>query len=161
MKNHNTILAIYPNGNGFGFALMQDAKNPIDSRTLEVRSKDYKKYLSRLEKLILYYRPTLLIVEDLLDDHKKSKRIEKLIQQTQILAREMTLPIKKYSRKQIQQTFDSFNAHTRYEIAKCISDWFPILGLKLPRAKKVWESDDYDMGAYDALSLAITHYYLE
>ena len=160
MNYTNPIMAIYPNGRGFGFALMTSAKEPIDCRSLELSSKSQKKYIKRIRNLLTYYRPTLLIIEDI-KDAKKSKRIEELQEGIQSLTSELNLKVARYSRTQTKEVFASFNAHTRYEIAKCIYDWFPNMGLRLPKVKKVWESDDFDMGGYDALSLALTHYYLQ
>ena len=160
MKFSQAIMAIYPNGRGFGFALMASPKDPIDARTLEVAGTSHKKYLKRIRDLLTYYKPTVLIVEDP-ETSQKSKRITKLIISIANLSKELDLPIKKYSREQIKEVFASFNVSTRFEIASCIHDWFPNMGLRLPRVKKIWESEDFTMAAYDALSLALTHYYLE
>ena len=78
MKKSQTIIALYPNGRGFGFALMANPKEPIDVRTLEVSSTSQKKYLKRVRNLLTYYHPSILVLEDI-SHNQKSKRIEKLL----------------------------------------------------------------------------------
>lgn len=154
-------MAIYPNGRGLGVALMTGAKSPIDARTLEISSKETARYLYRIENLIGYYRPAVLVAEDTDENPRKSKRVRKLLEKVQAMAEERGLPFHRYSRQQIRETFASFGATTRYEIAELLHKWFPELALCLPGHKKSYESEHFDMGAYDALGLAMTHYYHE
>jgi hypothetical protein len=49
---------------------------------------------------------------------------------------------------------------TKYEIARTIVKWLPQFKHQMPRFRKPWMAEDYNMGMFDALSLAITHFYV-
>jgi hypothetical protein len=56
--------------------------------------------------------------------------------------------------------FEQFGAKSKYEIANKIIAWFPQLASRAPKIRKAWMDEDYNMGIFDALALAITHKYL-
>ena len=68
--------------------------------------------------------------------------------------------MKEYSHEQIQFVFEQFKARTKHEIASIITEWLPQFKSKMPPIRKPWMCEDYHMGMFDALALAITHFYL-
>ena len=66
----------------------------------------------------------------------------------------------KYSRANIRYVFSSFNAHTKYEIACVIAENIKTMEYKLMKPRKTSESEKYMAGAFDAVSLGITHFYM-
>jgi hypothetical protein len=60
----------------------------------------------------------------------------------------------------MRDVFEQFGAKSKYEIANKIVTWFPQLVSRAPKIRKPWMDEDYNMGIFDALALAITHKYL-
>jgi hypothetical protein len=160
-EKKSVVLAIYPNFRGFGYALMETALNLIDAKVVPIRPVSNRKNLKRVKKLFDYYKPQVVIVEDYKGiGSRKSKRIQHLIRSITRYATASNLRIEAYSRANIRVVFSNFNARTKHEIAKVISDNIPIMKTKLMEERKADETDKYTAGAFDAVSLAITHFYL-
>ena len=156
------ILSLYPNTRGFGYAVMENALTLLEARIVTVRPLSHDKNIESLKEMIDYFEPTLVILENF--DHpssRKAKRIKTLIEAAKEYASERHILIKAYSRSDIRFAFSNFNAHTKYEIATVISENIPKLKKRLMPPRKVYESEKYTAGIFDAVSLGMTHFYLE
>ena len=112
------------------------------------------------KELVDSYPSSVVILEDPSGyGSRKSKRIKKIISLIENYAQQVNLPIYKYSRNDMRFVFSSFKAHSKYEIAKVITENINILPVKLPEKRKSHEPEHYSMSIFDAISLAITHYY--
>ncbi|MCG3165646.1 MAG: hypothetical protein POELPBGB_01414 [Bacteroidia bacterium] len=163
MKNNNRemVLALYPNRQGFGYAFLEKLTEPRDCGVVTIRPISNHKCLERIKKFIEYYQPTLIILED--PEGKtswKSLRVKKLIYSITDFCQLNNITVKKYSREQIRFVFSEFNVKSKYEIAAQIIKWLPQFKNKMPEVRKPWMCQDYNMVLFDALSLAITHFYL-
>lgn len=157
----NIVYAIYPNANGFGFVYMENARKLIEYGTVRINPISNRKILDRIKKSIDYFRPTILILTD--PDGKSSrtgKRTCRLIQKIMQYADSEKLPVEQYSRDQIRDVFEGFGVYTKYEIAQFLLTEFKELEPKRPRERKLWVSEDRNMGIFDALSLALIWFYL-
>lgn len=156
------VLALFANGRGVGLAVMKDALTLIEAYTVTAKTKpicnDY--LLKRIKEKLEYYEPEVVVLEAP-DGYgsRKSKRVRKLIDSIQNYAKGQKLGVFQYSRNKIRFVFNAFDAHTKYEIASAIAENIPRLKEKLPEKKKSWEAEKYAMSTFDAVSLAITHYY--
>jgi hypothetical protein len=161
MTKTNITLALYPNHRGFGFAFFENPKTPLDCGLVTIRPISNEDCMKRIRNIIEYYKPTLIIVQDTKETYpRKSPRVKKLIQHIERYATSQHLTVTSYGRDQIRFVFEQFKAVTKYEIAKTIVRWLPQFAHKLPKVRKVWMCEDYNMGTFDAMSLAITHFYL-
>jgi len=160
-KDHNLVLALYPNTRGLGYACVESPKDIIDYGIVTVRPICNGRILKRAKKFIEYYEPTLILIQDYESKYSRhGKRVSGLIDTIVAYAKEKRVPIKQYSREQIRNVLEQFGAKTKYEIATKIIKWLPELKHRTPKVRKLWMSEDYNMGIFDALSLAITHFYL-
>jgi Holliday junction resolvasome RuvABC endonuclease subunit len=75
-------------------------------------------------------------------------------------AKNIDIPIYSYTREQVKDVFEVFAARNKQEIAEWIGTYFPALTGKVPKPKKFYEDEDFNMGIFDALALALTHEYL-
>ncbi|MBK8484744.1 MAG: hypothetical protein IPL31_10490 [Saprospiraceae bacterium] len=160
IKN-NIVFAIYPNANGFGFVYMENARKLIDFGAVRVNPISNRKVLERIKKSFDYFRPTLVIA--LNPDGNSSRtgyRIRKLIKKITLFAEEEKLPVLQYSRDQIRDVFEQFGVVTKYEISQWLLTEFKELETRKPRERKLWTSEDRNMAIFDALSLALTWFYL-
>lgn len=159
--NHPVTLALYPNTRGFGYVCLENPQRLIDWGVMNCRPLSNNKILQQVSSIVDYFNPTLLIVQD--PDNKFSRqgyRVTKLIEAIHKRAEKQNIKIVSYSREQIRNVFSSFGATTKHEIASKLLQWFPELMPRAPKVRKLWMKEDYNMGIFDALSLAITHAYL-
>lgn len=160
-KTSNVLYAVYPNANGFGFVYMDSPRTLLDFGVVRINPISNSKVLERIKKSLDYFRPTIVI---LLDPEGKSsrtgKRVRKLINLIVAYAEGEKLPVVQYSRDQIKEVFEQFGATTKYEISQVILKEFKELEPRAPKRRLLWTSEHHHMATYDALSLALTWFYL-
>tara|TARA_R110002072_G_scaffold302796_1_gene488827 strand:+ start:16939 stop:17451 length:513 start_codon:yes stop_codon:yes gene_type:complete len=156
------VLAIFANGRGFGLAVMKDALTVVSAYNVTIRQYPIsnKQVLERIKEKISYYLPSVIVLEEPKGyGSRKSKRVQELIKKIASFAQSKGLGVHQYSRNDIRFVFSAFNAHSKYEIATIISENIPELKAKLPEKRKSHEAESYAISIFDAVSLAITHYY--
>jgi len=161
VKKNNIIFAVYPNANGFGFVYMENARKLIDFGAVRINPISNMRVLERIKQSIYYLRPSIVIVQD--PEGKSSRtgnRVEKLIKKIVALAGKSNLKVVQYSRDQIRGVFEQFGAVTKYDISQILITEFKELESKMPKKRALWTSEDRNMAIFDALSLAITWFYL-
>jgi len=90
----------------------------------------------------------------------QSKRLIRLIEKVTNAAREQGLKVKHYEREDVRCFFEQFEVKTKYEIAQAIIRWFPELKGREPKVRKLYMNENHNMGAFDAVALALTHFYM-
>lgn len=153
--------AIYPNTRGFGFVCLEKSRQLIDYGIVTIRPICNRKVIKRARKFMEYYKPDLVIIQD----HeckftRASKRVIRVLDAIANHAEDKELKVYRYKREQIRDTFSQFSATTKFEIAQILCKEHKELEHRIPKPTKLWMSEDYNMGIFDALSLAYTHYYL-
>lgn len=157
----NLVLAIYPNAEGFGFVYMENARKLIDYGVVRVNPISNWRLLKRIRHEIEYYKPAILILQDPnAKSSRTGKRVKRLLNKISDLARNKNLKCTQLSRDRIRYVFQEFGAKTKYEICQVLLKEFTELEKRLPKKRKMWTSEDRNMAIFDALSLAITWYYL-
>ena len=162
MKNSDkVVLAIYPNSRGFGYAFLEHATEPRDCGIVTIQPICNHRCLNRIKKFVTHYEPTLVLLQDFQSvNSRKSRRVKDLVNEIITFCQNQSLRVCEYSQEQIQFVFEQFKARTKHEIAKTIVDWLPQFKTKMPPIRKPWMCEDYHMGMFDAIALAITHFYL-
>jgi hypothetical protein len=165
MKNSSIkrriVFSIYPDANGYGFVFMENARKLIDFGVIRINPINNAIVLKKIVKAIDYFKPSIVII---LDPNGKSSRtglrVINLIKKIAQYANNVNLSVSTISRDQIRDTFQIFEAVTKFDISQTLIKAFPELERKLPRKRNLWTSEDRNMAIFDALSLAITWYYL-
>jgi len=163
MDNSNkVVLALYPNRYGVAYALFRSSSELIEYGTGSVHPVSNKLSIKKVRKYIDYYRPDVIITRNINDlKRRKSQRIDKLINLICTEARKQQLDIYSYTRTQIKETFKQFKATSKYLISQKLISWFRELkDYEFPMRKR-WMNENYNAGIFDAISLAITHWYLD
>lgn len=159
---HKLVLAIDPASRGFGYALFEGPAKSLDWGTTVFRFQKEKRTFNAIKKLILFYRPEVIVLEDCKDkDSLRCKRIVKLLNQIELYAKVQGISVKKYSRARVREVFAMFDVRTKYQIAKKIGEWLPEFQPRIPPERKPWMSEDERMNIFDAVALVLTYYYLE
>ncbi|UOY04992.1 hypothetical protein L0P88_13630 [Muricauda sp. SCSIO 64092] len=159
-KAKEVVLALYPNKRGIGYAILNGPEELIEYGQYHASRLGSAAHIKWVRNYLDYYEPTLVLLRA---DHEiflKSERLKKLIKliykETSLQGRE----VHQYSRKHIQEVFSSFNSKSKFAISKKLIEWFPRLKAYAMPYRKEWVSEHTNAGIFDALSLAITHYYL-
>jgi hypothetical protein len=163
MKNRldrgRLLLAIYPTTRGFGFVVFEGRQRTIDWGVKDARGDKNRKVLVKIEELISWYRPDIIVLEDAHGvDSRRTDRIRQLHLQVVELAKMRKIALRQFTRRDIRAAFASRNASTRYEIAQAVCQELPDLAPWLPPPKKIWMSEDRWLGMFDAASLGMTLY---
>ncbi len=160
-KTSNVYLSFYPNTRGFGYACTEGPSEVIDCGVATVRPVGNEKLIERAKRFIEYYEPTLILVQNGESKYsRQGERVLSLIREITAFAAQQRIVIKQYTREQIRFAFEQFGAKTKYEVAQKIISWLPEMKYREPKARKIYTSEDYNMGVFDALSLVFTHIYM-
>lgn len=161
-SNNNIVLALYPNTYGIGYVICGKSMDIIDFGLKKVRPRTLRKSLATIQWLFNIGKPDIIVLRDYKnDDFNVSKRTQRVLDEIMKLATSSNLKIYQYSRSQIRDVFGTFQASTKYEIAKKITSWYPQLSSRTPKYRKVFMAENYNMAIFDAFALAITHEYLK
>lgn len=156
------VLAIYPSATGFGFALFEGPLRPVDWGVRTARKNKNVRCLKKIAALIDFYHPAAVIIDDYSGEgSRRGRRIQKLIDSVATLAAQKDIPLCGYSRHQVRTFFACYKASTKHDIAVTIATWLPKFEIRLPRVRKPWSAEDYSMCMFDAMALALTHYYFQ
>lgn len=156
-----TILSLYPNARGIGYACVELPQNLKETGIISIRAISNEKILERITKFIDFFNPKVIVLRDYgQGSSRQERRSIELIETLTAYARQVKLSVHLYSREQIKDVFEQFDASTKYQIALKLISWFPHLQSHAPRIRKPWMAESYHMSEFDALSLAVTHQYL-
>jgi len=159
---NKTVLAIYPTRYGIGYAVFDTPENLVDFGIRYVQPMKNKHVMTRVREYISFFKPDILLCRNVNDLKKRSgKRSKKLIDLICDEAKTQGLEIHTYNRTQIQNVFTQFGAKTKYQISQKIMKWYPILKNYEFTKRKAWETESYNTGVFDAVSLVMVHYYME
>ncbi len=162
IQRRNIVYAIYPNANGFGFVYLDSPRNLLDYGAVRINPISNRKVLERIKRSFDYLRPSIVIIQDPEGTASRvGRRVRRLIDKIIVLASEEKLKVVQYSRDQVRDVFEQFGAITKYEISKVLLTEFKELELRELKKRKTWESESHNMPIFDALSLALSWYYVE
>ncbi len=160
-KRFNIVFAVYPNANGFGFVFMENARKLIDFGVVRINPINNATILKRIRKSIDYMKPSVLILQNPYGvSSRTGKRVRQLVQDILQTSQELKLEVVQYSRDNIRDVFEQFGATTKYEVSQVLITEFKELESRVPKMRKLWTSEDRNMAIFDALSLALTWYFL-
>ena len=160
-KTNNIVFSFYPNANGFGFVDMDSPRKLLDFGAVRINPISNRKVIERIKRAFDYFRPSIVIVLD--PEGKTSRtgnRVRRLITRIVAYAEEEKLSVVQYSRDQIKDVFEQFGATTKYDISQVLLKEFKELETRKPKRRELWTSEDHHMAIFDALSLALTWFYL-
>lgn len=155
-----TVLAICPFTRGLAFTFFEGPLSPIDWGTKEVRHADKnRRSLVLAEGIIMRLQPDIIVLEDgAAPFGRRSQRIRKLQRAIGVYAHRQAIEVRTYTRSDLRDCFKKVGAFTRHEIASAIGSRIHAFGIRTPRERKLWQSEDTRMGLFDAASLAMTFY---
>lgn len=159
---YELLLAIDLMPRGFAFALFEKPDSLIDWGLTDIRVNVPRRSIKRIRQLVEFYQPSRIVLEDIKKGSpNRTTKIKQLAEDIHFLAKENGLKVSSYTPKTIQDIFSQFKCHNKHERANAICEWLPQLSSRIPPKRAVWMSEDPRINLFDAVSLALTHYYLE
>lgn len=158
----NVVMALFLHSRGFSIAILEDALTVVNAYNVVLHSYPIcnRTILKKVKEKMKFYLPEVVILEDAEGfGSRKGKRVVKMISKIEKYAKSQKLKVRKYSRNDIRFVFNAFNAHSKYEIAKIITENIKHLPVSLPEKRKSHMPEHYSMNIFDAIALAITYYY--
>ncbi len=153
------VLAIRLNTRGFAFAVFEGSLSTVDWGIKGITAKGDDAFIKKVRALMQSYRPTVLVLQDCKNKPSRcTPRVEKLVRRIARLPEAKDASVFKYSRADIRACFAAYDARTKDEIARAIAKVLPEFSPKVPPIRKIWMSEDYRMGLFDAISLVFTHH---
>lgn len=153
------VLAVAPSTYGFGFAVIEEPNLLIDWGVKTVRKDKNARCVNLVGKLLDYYKPDVFILEDYkAKTSRRRSRIQALLKELSRLGATKKIQTRSISRAAIKKAFSSPGARNKQQIAMTIASQFTELALLLPQKRKPWMSEDYRMGIFDAVALALTYF---
>jgi hypothetical protein len=152
------LLAVALTSRGLGYAVLEGEKSLIESSHMSVRKGDKNKQcLTKVEKLATFYRPDVLVLQDVTaKGSRRAPRIKRLHEEVIGLARKQKIKVELISEAQLRTLLLGDPRVTKHEIAEMLAKFSPDeLALRLPPKRRAWESADSRMDIFDAVALAV------
>jgi hypothetical protein len=114
--------------------------------------------IARFVSLLDQFRPDAVVLEDTAaKGSRRYPRVRDLLEALAKIARERGIPVQTVSRLAVIGYFSSKDEQaTKHTIATTLAGAFPELAEKVPRKRKIWQSEDERISVFDALALAVT-----
>lgn len=153
------VLAIAPTARGFGFAAFDAERVIMDWGVKEVRGAKQGASLLKARVLLNVLRPDLLVLEQPHDSSsRRSARIRDLIDRLGRFAQDHGIDVRHYARRRVRQVFRGWGAISKDDVAAVVARLLPELGPRLPKRRRIWESEHHAMAIFEAAALALTHF---
>lgn len=154
------VLAISPTPHGIAYAAFEAPLTPIDWGFKRIKDEDKNaRSFEFVNKLCTALRPETLVIEDCeTAPSKRQERVRRLYALIATLAETDNRPLARYSKERVRRTFREAGAIDRYEIAQAIASYIPAFVYRMPKVRKLWQSQDDRLAIFDAAALALTHY---
>ena len=149
-------LAIALTARGFGYSVME-GQVILESGNKEVKGNKNLNSVSKVEKLLNLFRPSVLVLQDVnAKGCHRWPRIKELHQQVIVLAKKQKCKTAILSGKRLRiALLDDVNG-TKHELAEMLAQRFPAeLAHKLPPKRRLWENEVGRMDMFDAVGLAV------
>jgi Holliday junction resolvasome RuvABC endonuclease subunit len=152
------ILAVYPNVNGLGYAVFEKHLRPVDWGMKTARKRKHVTMMRHATWLIHLFKPAMIILPVRSTVMAGSQRLQKIAAEIEKLATSCGMTVHWYSRSDIKAAFAQYGAESKDAIARAIARLLPEFEQHVPPVRKIWMSEDYRMGLFDAVALAMTFY---
>jgi hypothetical protein len=153
------IFAVDPTTKGFGYAVLETPFRLVDWGLAHVSGEKESGAVARFETLLDQFRPDIVILEDsTAPGSRRRPRVQKLLERLRDSARGLGIAVHMIPRLAVIECFSSLDKRaTKYSITEHLAETFPELAAKVPRRRKIYQSEDERMATFDAVALAVTY----
>jgi hypothetical protein len=161
MKEHgvgSVLLALYPNVVGFGYAVFEGELRVVDWGIKTARKRKHETTVKNASELLRHFSPVHLILPARELAVQGSQRIQRISVEIARLANGLDIHVHWYTRADIKSCFARHGAESKDGIVSVIARMLPEFQQHVPPRRRIWMSEDYRMGLFDAVALAMTHH---
>jgi len=151
------VVALDIRSRSFGFVVFEGPNRMLDwgirsfrSGANAVKTPAGEKFRALLDE----FTPSAVVIRE---RTTRSARKPKLLTIIERQARSRRIPLRFISRGDVNRAFVGFESN-KYEVASALARQFPDLASRLPPKRKVWQSEDYRMGIFDAAALGVAYF---
>ena len=157
-KSCPRVLALDVHARHAGFAALEGSDRLIDWGLLyfaNSRTQPARGVANQLARLISRCRPGWIVVTMPANQTLARERLHEIGETVARLARQSGIRLCEMPR---QQVLEALGARTRYAAALQVAERFPALGARLPKRRKIWQSEQARMSTFDATAAGIAFY---
>ena len=150
------VLAIALTARGFGYSVLEN-NVMLEYGHKEVRGNKNSQSVSKIEKLLKQFLPSLLVLQDVnAAGCHRAPRIKTLHRQIIELAGNLKIKVSLFSGKLLRMALVGDVKGTKHEMAEFLAQKYHAeLAGKLPAKRRAWENEDGRMDMFDAVGLAL------
>ncbi len=156
---HSFVLALAPVSRGLGVFVIDGNGRPIDWRVREVRG-FHKNARSQhvADELFDEFQPMALVIEDhRAAGSRRSRRVGDLLDLIAELGAERGIHTVRYGFQDVRAALELPPRANKDTIAAAVARRLPVLAPRLPKPKRIWETEAHGMAIFSAAALALTH----
>ena len=153
------IFALDPTTKGFGYAILETPFHLIDWGLAHISGEKDSGAVARFEALLNQYRPDVVVLEDsAAAGSRRRPRVQELLNTLGKTARERGIAVHAIPRLAVIECFSSPDKRaTKFSITEHLAETFPELAAKMPKRRKIYQSEDERIATFDAVALAVTY----
>lgn len=143
---------------GCCYAIVESHQGLVDwgAKRVPVRSKN-RRTVAAVLTLVQRYRPDVLVLEDCrAPESRRCGRVRKLILRLEAAARGEKVRVAFVAPNAVRRDCAAGSSATKHDVALRVAERFPELARWLPPKRKLWMSEHWRMGIFDAVALAVT-----
>ena len=152
------VLSLYPNMHGLGYVLFETELRAVDWGIKTARRRKHETAMKQTNSLLRAFSPQHIILPTRAPVVSGSRRLHKISTDIALLAENVGSHVHWYSRTDIKSCFAKHGAESKDAIVNVIARLLPEFQQHVPPRRRIWMSEDYRMGLFDAVALAMTHY---
>lgn len=156
---HSFVLALAPVSRGLGVFVIDLNGRPIDWRVREVRGFHKNARCQQVaDELLDEFQPVALVIEDhRAPGSRRNRRVGELLDLIAELGAERGIDTTRYGFQDVRAAFVLPPHANKDKIAAAVAKRLPVLASRLPKPKRIWETEAHGMAMFSAAALALTH----
>lgn len=155
-------VAFYPFTRGFGYAVMESPLELEEFNLMDFKQFDIGRILALMREIITIHSPITLVLEDTNSKYcRKGAKAKQVIRAIALWAKKKGIHVEFYSREQIRNVFQRWNATTKYEIAEVLTRNIDKLQPLMFDKPKYPAREPNAEAIFSAVSMGVTYYFME
>ena len=151
------VIALDVRSRSFGFVVFEGPNEILDwgvrsfrSGANAVKAPAATKLLSLLDE----FTPSAVVIRERTTRSAKKPKLLSIIERQ---VRNRRVPVRFITPRDVNRAFVGFESN-KYEVASALAKQFPTLASRLPPKRKIWQSEDYRIGIFDAAAVGVAYF---
>ena len=158
IPNQDRVMALDIRTRSFGFVMFEGPNRMLDWGIRSFRNGVNAVKIPAAEKLLGLldvFTPSAIVIRK--RETKRGTKKSKMLTTIERQALRRKVPVRFKSRGDVNRAFVGFESN-KYEVASALAKQFPALASRLPPKRKIWQSEDYRMGIFDAAAVGVAYF---